>query len=202
MSALASLAERITLIQTSSQSSKRAEGSGWLAVEIRMYELNLDILSWLEHPDRDSPSHAARIRDRYSVSIMHKLKNIAMNGGIFHAAGRALESVLIALGFATLVASLIHSSSNVRPDDKRELHFDFVKLLKSKSMTPIYPFMQIIEDLTLWQLRNFGEFMDRSMDSQPDSRVYFEPDAWQRQVLDCLDEPGHSVLVVGVCCIT
>lgn len=129
---------------------------------------------------------------------MQKLKNITTNGGIFYVVGKALESILIALGLSTLVAPLVHSSPNVSQDDKRELHFNFVKLLKSKSMTPIYPFMQITEDPVIWQLRNFGEFMDRSMDSQPDSRVYFEPDAWQRQVLDCLDEPGHSVLVVGM----
>ena len=41
------------------------------------------------------------------------------------------------------------------------------------------------------------------MDSQPDPRVSFNPDAWQRRVLDCLDDVddnqnlNHSVLVVG-----
>jgi hypothetical protein len=45
----------------------------------------------------------------------------------------------------------------------------------------------------------FWEYMDRSMDSAPDPRIGFEPDAWQREVLDGLDEPKTSLLVVGEC---
>lgn len=38
--------------------------------------------------------------------------------------------------------------------------------------------------------------MERSFDSQPDPRVKFEPDKWQRDVLDKLDK-DESVLVVA-----
>lgn len=38
--------------------------------------------------------------------------------------------------------------------------------------------------------------MERSFDSRPDDRVKFEPDAWQREVLDKLDR-DESVLVVA-----
>ena len=38
--------------------------------------------------------------------------------------------------------------------------------------------------------------MDRSFDSKPDDRVKFEPDKWQRDVLDKLDR-DESVLVVA-----
>jgi superfamily II RNA helicase len=38
--------------------------------------------------------------------------------------------------------------------------------------------------------------MDRRFDSQPDARVQFEPDAWQRDVLDSIDA-NESVLVVA-----
>jgi superfamily II RNA helicase len=47
-----------------------------------------------------------------------------------------------------------------------------------------------------FQLLHCGELMDRDMDSQPDSRVGFNPDAWQRRVLDQLDS-GNSVFVVA-----
>ncbi|OJT09010.1 hypothetical protein TRAPUB_91 [Trametes pubescens] len=56
--------------------------------------------------------------------------------------------------------------------------------------------MRITEDPVVWQLRVFGEYMDRSMDSQSDPRVVFKPDAWQRKVLDCLDR-NESILVTA-----
>ena len=42
----------------------------------------------------------------------------------------------------------------------------------------------------------WGEYMERMFDSRPDRRVQFDPDAWQREVLDALDA-DESVLVVG-----
>src|SRR5258706_11176898 len=60
----------------------------------------------------------------------------------------------------------------------------------------VYPWMRIQEDPVHWQLRIFGEHMERSFDSRPDDRVKFEPDAWQREVLDKLDR-DESVLVVA-----
>ena len=54
--------------------------------------------------------------------------------------------------------------------------------------------MRITEDPVTWQLRLFGEFLDRSTGSKPDPRVSFTPDAWQREVLDCLDR-NESILV-------
>ncbi|KAI5803830.1 hypothetical protein EDC01DRAFT_472866 [Geopyxis carbonaria] len=58
------------------------------------------------------------------------------------------------------------------------------------------------DDLTLgmsseeFQLCHFGPFMDRDMDSAPDDRVPFNPDGWQRKVLDELDSE-NSVFVVA-----
>ena len=47
-----------------------------------------------------------------------------------------------------------------------------------------------------FQLLHCGPFMDRNLDSAPDSRVPFQPDRWQRRVLDDLDEQ-KSVFVVA-----
>jgi superfamily II RNA helicase len=69
-------------------------------------------------------------------------------------------------------------------------------LIHSKSNKPYHKYMAIVEHPIIWQLRLFGKYMDRSMDSAPDKRVAFQPDAWQRQVLDCIDQ-DHSLLVVG-----
>ena len=47
-----------------------------------------------------------------------------------------------------------------------------------------------------FQLLHCGPYMDRNLDSAPDSRVAFHPDAWQRRVLDELDAE-NSVFVVA-----
>ncbi|KAF8241270.1 P-loop containing nucleoside triphosphate hydrolase protein [Wilcoxina mikolae CBS 423.85] len=48
-----------------------------------------------------------------------------------------------------------------------------------------------------FQLSYFGPYMDRNMDSAPDERVTFEPDGWQRDVLDEIDADS-SVFVVAL----
>ena len=47
-----------------------------------------------------------------------------------------------------------------------------------------------------FQLLHCGPYMDRNMDSRPDNRVTFNPDGWQRAVLDELDA-NNSVFVVA-----
>ena len=48
----------------------------------------------------------------------------------------------------------------------------------------------------VFQLLHCGPYMDRNLDSAPDPRVPFEPDGWQRKVLDELDAE-RSVFVVA-----
>lgn len=47
-----------------------------------------------------------------------------------------------------------------------------------------------------FQLLHCGPYMDRNLDSAPDARVPFQPDGWQRRVLDELDAQ-KSVFVVA-----
>ena len=58
------------------------------------------------------------------------------------------------------------------------------------------PVKDIIDDYRALQLQHGGAYMDRRFDSQPDERVRFEPDAWQREVLDSIDN-DNSLLVVA-----
>lgn len=74
--------------------------------------------------------------------------------------------------------------------------FKFVDLLKERGKRPAFPSMHITEDPVEWQLRLWGEYMDRSIDATDDPRVGFRPDAWQRRVLDAIDR-NSSLLVVG-----
>jgi hypothetical protein len=109
---------------------------------------------------------------------------------------KALNSVLLALGFGDYSTGLL---SNCETSPDKPLKFKFRKLVKSSTNMPSHEVLRITEHPVVWQLRLFGQYMDRSMDSAPDPRVQFEPDAWQREVLDCIDA-DHSLLVVGECC--
>ena len=155
--------------------------------EIRLYRLHLIISKWIfQISDQDTGA----VRDHYTVAIMRIVKELSESKRLTLTIHRAISTVLSVLGFESFVTPPPASESD------RPLCFKFVKLVRSKSGRPLYDFMRITEDPVNWQLRLFGEFMDRSMGSKPDPRVSFEPDAWQREVLDCLDR-DESVLVVG-----
>lgn len=168
----------------------KRSNEGSLAVEIRLFKLNLELLMWIA--DKDAEESVTR--DRFTASIVKQLKDICTRKGITPTALKIIRNVLTSLGLETIYESLAATPTAPSPD--RALEFTFVKLIKSKTKTVIYPFMSIKEHPTLWQLRLFGEYMDRSMDGAPDLRVSFEPDAWQRKVLDSIDR-SDSMLVVG-----
>jgi hypothetical protein len=170
---------------TSLERSPRTAG-GWLRDEILLYRLHLTISKWISQlSDHDTDA----VRDQYTVAIMRIVKELLKSKNLTLTIHRTTSTVLGVLGFESFVTP---------PDSQldRPLCFKFVKLVRSKSGRPLYEFMHITEDPITWQLRLFGEFMDRSMGSKPDPRVSFDPDAWQREVLDCLDR-NESVLVVG-----
>lgn len=177
--------------------------TGWLAVEMRLYRLQLELRAWVENSDSESDEDEIQnaIRDKHTVTIMRMIKELSERGGLFPTARKCIETILCCLGFTDYITSFLDSSPP-SPDD-RKLGFTFMKIVRTKTKAPIYKFMPIVEDPVVWQLRLFGEYMDRSMDSQPDPRVSFNPDAWQRLVLDCLDDVddkrnlNHSVLVVA-----
>lgn len=51
-------------------------------------------------------------------------------------------------------------------------------------------------DPTEFQLEHCGPYLERTFDSAPDPRVPFHPDAWQRKVLDFIDQ-NKSLFVVA-----
>ncbi|KAK7063652.1 hypothetical protein R3P38DRAFT_2819611 [Favolaschia claudopus] len=160
-----------------------------LGLEMRCFSLHLLLRQWIESPESES----SVMRDRFTLAVMKDVKAICDLKSLTPTAADAIKAVLVSLGFADYSAGLISNSVNL-PD--RSFTFAFEQLLKSSSKKPRYNFMHITEHPVEWQLRLFGEFMDRSMDSAPDSRVTFKPDAWQRGVLDCIDD-NFSVLVIA-----
>ncbi|KAL4898860.1 hypothetical protein BDW74DRAFT_184329 [Aspergillus multicolor] len=73
----------------------------------------------------------------------------------------------------------------------RKLSFDFVRLDRTPGN------IGVTLSPTEFQLVHAGPYLDRSMGSTPDSRVHdFEPDKWQRDVLDQIDA-RRSLFVVA-----
>ena len=161
-----------------------------VALEMKIFRAQLEFQLWLQEPDRDS----GMTRDKYTVSIVCMLKEICDADIMTSSAKIVLTAMFKTLGFTDYVSSNTSLFSEEVPD--RPLSFCVIDLINSKSNKPYHKFMAIVEPPIIWQLRLFGRYMDRSMDSAPDKRVAFQPDAWQRQVLDCIDR-DHSLLVVG-----
>lgn len=162
---------------------------GWLGDEVQLYRLHLTISKWTSQLNDQTTDV---VRDHYTVVIMRILKQLSESKHLTLTIHRVISTVLTVLGFESFATPPPDSQSD------RPLCFKFIQLVRSKSGHPLYKFMHITEDPITWQLRLFGEFMDRSMGSKPDHRVSFAPDAWQREVLDCLDR-NESILVVGMC---
>ena len=173
------------------QRNKRTQ-EGWLAVEVRLFRLHLEFVRWIDDDERESKS----VQDRTTVSILRMVKDTYQMPNLFPLAVDILDMCLFVIGLSALAKDL-KASSPTPLGAERSLAFKFVKLVKSKSKSAVHKYMRVCEDPIIWQLRLFGEFMDRSMDSEYDPRVPFKPDAWQRNVLNCLDDVDHSVLVVG-----
>ncbi|KAF8636971.1 hypothetical protein AX17_003132 [Amanita inopinata Kibby_2008] len=161
----------------------------WIRMEMQLFQLNLEFLQWIDEVGHESDA----IRNKYTVSIVRIIKDISRSNTLTPTTTKMLTAALRAIGFDDYIPSLVEKTE-VAPDKK--LSFKPLKLVSSRTKESYYPYMRIQEDPVIWQLRLFGEFMDRSMDSAPDPRVSFEPDAWQRKVLDGIDA-NQSLLVVA-----
>ncbi|KAJ2912887.1 hypothetical protein MD484_g7532, partial [Candolleomyces efflorescens] len=168
--------------------NKRAEEE-LLKIEMLSYQIQLQIALWIQDPQPSSPSS----QDRFSLSIMRLVKQLVDGRVLTSALKDIIATILSLFGFQEYTQGMLKDArilEGVAPT------FKFKKLVKSKTGAPVYDFMVLKGDPVHWQLRLFGEYMDRSMDSAPDPRVPFHPDAWQRKVLDCIDA-NHSILVVA-----
>lgn len=161
----------------------------YVATELALYRLHRLFQDWIVDPERES----AAVRDKHGVTALRTIKDISDVNYSTNDIRQCIQDVLDALGLSAYTDTLTIASTS---QEDRPLSFRFVKLVKSKTKAPLYAFMRITEHPIEWQLRVFGEYMDRSMDSQADPRVSFKPDAWQRQVLDAIDD-NKSLLVVG-----
>lgn len=101
---------------------------------------------------------------------------------------------IIANIFESLGIAMLPSTKVVKTLPDRKLGAFFDSMWNGKSETPDTTKLGMSSEE--FQLLHCGPWMDRNMDSKQDVRVPFEPDGWQRKVLDLLDG-DHSALVVA-----
>lgn len=193
----------------------------WLGTEMTLKRIDLELKKWIADEKRESAEVADSYRvfiARTASPLLARAKK--GDAKINERQGRALVNTLEALGLSCLVPEGIQfgaaaekaveatstskgAKKGGKKGDKKEdkkskeeekdekgpkLSFSFTSFKKGD-----YSFMKINEDPIEWQLRCMGEFMARELDSRPDSRVNFDPDAWQRQVV-CLQSSVFSLL--------
>ncbi|CAG7849772.1 Uncharacterized helicase C694.02 [Serendipita indica DSM 11827] len=191
------LSGRIEMLDLQLKNNKRMEADPTLAANVWLYRINCECWHWIENPDGENP----KVKDGYIIRLVKMVRGMKQYQDVLTPTMvKCLWSVMEALGFDDYVQIIQRPSKDVK--DKK-LDWDFIKFYKKILTGPeagtevnAYPWMAITEHPVDWQLRAFGEHMDRSFDSKPDDRVKFEPDKWQRDVLDKLDR-DESVLVVA-----
>lgn len=151
----------------------------FIEAEVRLYRIMVLQSMWAKH------CREGRKEAGYPLvaHLFDDARKVLSSRGLTLVAKKTLQAIFAGLGIA------IPPSPKAAPVDKK---LNFITKWTGK----------LDEDTTVemtseeFQLIHFGPFMDRNMDSAPDDRVPFEPDGWQRRVLDEIDQ-DNSVFVVA-----
>ncbi|KAL4883392.1 DEAD/DEAH box helicase [Aspergillus karnatakaensis] len=147
-------------------------------VEVLAYIANTLVLAWKERcstADRDSSMGIVAL-------IWHTMQQLAKAPGVTREIASCAGSILRALGLPSI---------DIPYQSSRKLSFEFADY--AITVTDL----SVGVSPTEFQLIHSGPYLDRSMGSAADPRVSdFEPDKWQREVLDEIDA-GRSLFVVA-----
>lgn len=150
-----------------------------LEAEVRLYMLNAIISMWVSACRDDEKTNHMPI----AALIFDNVNTLSKSGKpITKTIANCLEKTLKYLSLPKLRLP--------SPEGDRALAFKFI-LNDPPTVSLALP---IPPDS--FQLLHCGPYFDRNIDSGPDPRVPFEPDAWQRRVLDEIDA-RRSLLVIA-----
>ncbi|RAL11807.1 putative DEAD/DEAH box helicase [Aspergillus homomorphus CBS 101889] len=154
------------------------EKRGLVEAEVLTYLISTLIRLWRERCSGGEKAQAMAV----VALIWHNILQIAKaQVGITQDIARCMLNTSTALGLPNV---------KLTPHDNRPLSFEFaLRGVKSENLrTGLSP--------REFQLLHAGPFLDRNMDSAPDSRVRgFEPDRWQRDILDQIDARASLFVV-------
>lgn len=149
--------------------------------EMRLYRIRVLLSLWTACCVTDEGKEK---NIKIAVEIFREISIVYPNP-ITKQVKAALDETLTALGFENVIRKM-------KKLESKPLSFPFVLPdLEDEEFDLEVPYTS-----PTFQLLHFGEYMERSMGSAPDSRVAFDPDEWQRETLDILDR-DESVFVVA-----
>ncbi|CAI6100134.1 unnamed protein product [Clonostachys chloroleuca] len=162
------------------QSKSSGEGTKALVSEVDVYMCNVLCKIWsMEGGSRNSAS--THHRGYYIIAMLWNCMRKCSNN---QSLTPEVADALTRLNKHLKMPSLPFPFST--PSRSLPFRFDLEALRAMKEL-------QV--DAQALQLEYAGPYMDRRFDSRPDDRVQFEPDAWQRQVLDSIDEDDSLIVV-------
>jgi ATP-dependent RNA helicase DDX60 len=149
--------------------------------EVRLYMLNCVLIFWIEAVRRKEKMQRIEI----TALIWDLCRAAVESHGLTKQVLSSVETTIKTLGLPAVPPA---SSASNLPD--RKLGFEFaLPTVKTDSLAVDLPSKD-------FQLTYCGPYLERSFDSRPDPRVEFNPDGWQRRVLDGIDA-NQSVFVVA-----
>ncbi|KAF2734355.1 P-loop containing nucleoside triphosphate hydrolase protein [Polyplosphaeria fusca] len=149
-----------------------------LEAEIKMYMVNILLRMWIGYCKDDRKTEGLHVGALLFDSIYAFSK---YRRSVTKAIANCLSTSITKLKLPPLAVP--------SADVDRKLSFDFS--LNNVTVDVAIPLSE-----TEFQLLYCGPYFERSMGSAPDPRTPFEPDAWQRKVLDRIDAK-RSLLVVA-----
>lgn len=170
-----------------SMSAGVAENLEWpfIEVEARLCKLQLLQRIWTGYCRRGEREMGYPA----TAVLFDEARKILTSVGLTQKVHAIIANIFESLGIAMLPSTTVIKTL---PDRKLGAFFD--SMWNGKSETPETTKLGMSSEE--FQLLHCGPWMDRNMDSKQDVRVPFEPDGWQRKVLDLLDG-DQSALVVA-----
>jgi hypothetical protein len=156
-----------------------ADKASALRPEILAYMLSILVNAWKEKCDTSERQHSVHIL----ALIWQVIQDIGhLKKGVTEDIAREVQRTVRAIRLPPI---------EMRIEGTRKLPFEFAELSTRNDA------FALRSTPTKLQLLHAGPYMDRSMGSAPDLRVRaFEPDKWQREVLDQIDA-RKSLFVVA-----
>ncbi|KAM0695476.1 hypothetical protein Q7P36_005835 [Cladosporium allicinum] len=158
----------------------RREWREVIEAEVRLYMVSSLVQYWIDACRRKEQDRRIEILPLIWDTATSVLKGSGLTKTIVSS---------VELTVKTLKLPPVPETPNVASLPDRKLVFQFALPAKADSMA-------VTGESKEFQLMHCGPYLERSFDSKPDNRVEFQPDGWQRRVLDGIDA-NKSMFVVA-----